>query len=143
MIFYQNWINSLVNVYYKYKNIFFYDLYIFRKIDSTQFMETENVNSGNQPVKKKKKIFLIIGIIILLAVYLLYSNFNRLLSDALMKSFNSSRISDIYELKFEKLNVNLFLGNIRVSNVELLPRIKPLRNYPYINTSFELKTNRN
>jgi len=75
-----------------------------------------------------------------LAGILLYQNFNRLLSQALLRSFNSSIASDVYELKFENLRVNLFDRTIRVFNVTLLPREKPLKDYPYINSSFRLKT---
>ena len=46
-------------------------------------------------------VFLII--IVVVAVFV-YNNFNRLLSDALIKNFNSSIVSDVYELKFEKLS---------------------------------------
>ena len=58
----------------------------------------------------------------------------------MLKSFESNIISDVYELKFEKLSVNLFDGDVRVHNVVLAPREKPLREYPYINSSFVLKT---
>ena len=81
-------------------------------------------------------------LILFIAGIIFYYNFNRLLSHALMKSFNSTGVADIYELKFEKLSVSLLLGNgnIHVYNVELQPRVKPLHNYPYINSSFRLKT---
>ncbi len=105
-------------------------------------MEPETV----APKKKRtiRKILLwIIGIIILFAgissIYL-YSNFNKLVSDALLKSFNSGSVSDVYELKFEKLSVNILLGNIQVHNVELKPREKPLDSYPYINSTLHLRT---
>lgn len=71
---------------------------------------------------------------------MLYNNFNRLLSEALLKSFNTSIVSDVYELKFENLRVNVFEGSIRVFKVTLQPREKPLHDYPYINSSFQLKT---
>ena len=32
------------------------------------------------------------------------------------------------------------MGDVKVYNVELQPREKPLHNYPYINSSFRLKT---
>lgn len=67
-------------------------------------------------------------------------NFNQILADALMRSFNSNVVSDVYELKFEKLRVNIFAGNIRVFNVVLQPRKTPLYPYPYINSSFRLET---
>ena len=67
-------------------------------------------------------------------------NLNRLVSEALIKGFNSNAISDVYELKFEKLRINIFAGNIRVFNVVLQPRQKPLHDYPYINSSFRLET---
>jgi hypothetical protein len=90
------------------------------------------------PIKRTIAISLIVMLSI--AAFLLYKNFNSLLSDALSKSFESSIISDVYELKFEKLKVNPFEGSIEVSDVILQPREKPLHHYPYINSSFVLKT---
>ncbi len=78
--------------------------------------------------------------IILVAGISLYNNFNHLLANALLRTFDSNIISDVYELKFEKLSVNPFEGTIRVFNATLLPREKPLNNYPYINGTFRLKT---
>jgi len=104
------------------------------------------VETDDSAPKKKRHILRTVvissGIILLVAVYLLYSNFNRILSDALMKSFDSSVISEVYELKFENLRVNILKGNIRVYNVSLLPREKPRHDYPYINSSFRLTTER-
>src|SRR6476469_6405411 len=77
-------------------------------------------------------------IIIAVVAVFVYNNFNRLLSRALIKNFNSSIISEVYELKFEKLSVNLLEGDIKVYNVVMQPREKPLHNYPYINSSFRL-----
>ncbi len=94
----------------------------------------------------KKKIWStgrIIAVTLVVVVFgggfLLYQNFNRLLSDALMKTFNTHIISDVYELKFRNLRVNVFEGSIRVMDVAIQPREKPLREYPYINSSFLLK----
>jgi hypothetical protein len=70
---------------------------------------------------------------------LVYQNFNRLLSEALMKTFNTHIISDVYELKFRNLRVDVFEGSIRVMDVAIQPREKPLREYAYINSSFLLK----
>lgn len=69
-------------------------------------------------------------------------NLNRLVSEALIKGFNSNVISDVYELKFEKLRINIFAGSIKVFKVELQPRAVPLHQYSYINSSFNLKTNK-
>src|SRR6185369_17941885 len=102
------------------------------------------MNTDPEKVPKKisvKKIILIsILAIISIAGILLYNNFNRLLSEALLRSFNSSIASDVYELKFENLRVNLFDRTIQVYNATMLPREKPLKEYPYINSSFRLKT---
>jgi hypothetical protein len=49
-------------------------------------------------------------------------------------------MSDVYELKFEKLSVNFLDGDVNVYDVELQPREKPLQNYSYINSAFRLKT---
>ncbi len=99
-----------------------------------------NSTKKKHPVRKTILRVLAVLLIILTAgaVYL-YLNFNKLLSDALRKNFNNSLISDVYELKFEKLSVNFLMGNISVHNVDLQPREKPLNSYPYINSSFHLK----
>src|SRR5689334_14422404 len=104
-------------------------------------METNNPPRRKRSVKRTL-LWIAAGFIIIISIaaFFLYQNFNRLLSNALMKSFNSSSISDIYELRFDKLSVNPFLGNISVYDVELNPRVKPLHNYPYINTWFQLNT---
>jgi hypothetical protein len=105
-------------------------------------MEPETVASKKKrPIRKL--LLWIMGIIFLFvgisSIYL-YSNFNKLVSDAHVNSFNSGSVSDVYELKFEKLSVNILLGNIQVHNVELKPREKPLDSYPYINSSLHLRT---
>src|SRR6478752_4976203 len=96
---------------------------------------------------KRKRPILKIVLISMLAVLsisaiLLYQNVNRLLSEALIKSFNSNIISDVYELKFEKLRIDPFERSLRVYNVSLQPREKPLNDYPYINSTFSLKAER-
>jgi len=90
----------------------------------------------------KRKVFLSLFVILTIVAFLLYNNFNRLLSIALVNSFNTHVISDVYELKFEKLRVNFFEGSIRVFDVTLQPRETPLRSYPYINSSLRLTTER-
>ena len=96
------------------------------------------------PPKRKwpvlRTILISVLLIATLAGMYFYNNFNRLLSEALIKSFNSSLASEVYELKFENLRVNLIDRSIRVFNVTLLPREKPLHEYSYINSSFRLTT---
>ncbi|HLO83334.1 MAG TPA: hypothetical protein VK166_20365 [Chitinophagaceae bacterium] len=104
----------------------------------------ETVGSTKAKSSKTRRIVLwVLAILVTVlgsAALYLYNNYSRLLSDALMKAFDSSLFSDVYELKFEKLGVNLVTGNIQVYNVEIKPREKPLIDYPYINSSFELHT---
>lgn len=102
------------------------------------------MKTDDSPKKRKWSVLRIVlislVIILLAAAYLLYNNFNRLLSDALKKSFDSSILSEVYELSFENLRVNVLEGSIQVYNVSLQPREKPLHYYPYINSSFRLTT---
>ncbi|MEQ1586022.1 MAG: DUF748 domain-containing protein [Cyclobacteriaceae bacterium] len=102
------------------------------------------MNTDTNTPKKKWSVFKIIilssFVFLVIAGVLLYNNLNRLLSESLLKSFNSTVVSDVYELKFENLRVNVFEGTIRVFSVVLQPREKPLRVYPYINSSFRLTT---
>src|SRR4030095_2508676 len=79
-----------------------------------------------------------LSIMIIGGIGLIYLNLNKLLTNALNNGFNSNIISDVYELKFENLNVNIIAGNVGVHNVVMLPREKPLQDYPYINSSFRL-----
>jgi hypothetical protein len=58
-----------------------------------------------------------------------------MLSEALLRNFQSNVISDVYELDFEKLRVNFIQGNISVYSIVLKPRKTPLKIYPEINSS--------
>jgi hypothetical protein len=101
----------------------------------------QNKTSGKHSHKRiLLSVFVGIVTIFIISGIFIYKNFNRLLSEALMKSFNSSIVSDVYDLEFSDLSVNFSLGNIRVKNVEILPKKVPLKNYPYINSSLELRT---
>ena len=107
-------------------------------------MTTETTGTRKKRSVKKVILWIVAVILVILTVsgVFLYFNLNRLLSSALNKSFNSSTISDVYELKFERLSVNFLSGNISVRNVLLQPREKPLHNYSYINSSFQLKADK-
>lgn len=89
---------------------------------------------------RKQIVLLVLSVFLVGASFLLYANFNRLLGSALRNTFESHVISDVYELRFKNLRVNLLEGSIRVNDVVLQPRETPLREYPYINSSFTLKT---
>lgn len=105
-------------------------------------METE-YSSKKRKHPVKKVLLWVLAILIVVSsgttIYIM-RNFNQILADALMKSFNSNVVSDVYELKFEKLRVNVFSGNVKVLNVTFLPREKPLYPYPYINSTIHLTT---
>jgi len=103
------------------------------------------MNAHSNPFRRRwsvKRIILLSIIVVLgLTAWMTYARFNRLLSNALQQSYSSLLLSNVYELKFEDLHVNFLEGSIRVGNVSLEPRKVPLVNYPYINSSFRLKTN--
>jgi hypothetical protein len=98
--------------------------------------------------KKKsslKIILWVIGGIILISVvglFYIYSNLNRLLTNSLNNGFNSNIISDIYELHFDNLDVNIMTGSVKVFNVKIHPREKPVNEYAYINSTFVLVANK-
>ncbi len=99
---------------------------------------------SNATIKKSKRpVFRIVALsfvgLITIAGIILYHNLNRLLSDSLIKSFNSTLVADVYELKFEKLWVNVFEGSIYMRNASMQPREEPLHHYPYINSSFRFQ----
>ena len=101
-----------------------------------------NADSNIQKKKwSKTRIILIsITLVLIAAGTFFYFNFNKLLSVALKKAFESSLVSEVYELKFENLRVNPIEGSISVFEVALQPWEKPLHSYSYINSSFILKT---
>ncbi|HEY5966553.1 MAG TPA: hypothetical protein VIU35_01185, partial [Chitinophagaceae bacterium] len=88
------------------------------------------------------RITVVFFLLLIAGLVFLYYNLNRLLTNALTKSFHSNIISDVYELKFEKLSVNLLAGNVSVYNVEMNQLEDSLNNYPYINSSLRLKTHK-
>lgn len=89
-----------------------------------------------------RKIFFwsLAGVLLLIigSVYYVYSNLNVLLTDALNNGFNNNIISDVYDLKFEGLDVNIMTGSVKVFNVKMDPKEKPENDYPYINSRFHL-----
>src|SRR6478736_4745552 len=98
---------------------------------------------SNAPKKTwsvKRTVFLAIVAILAIGAVLLYNNLNRLLSNALLQSFEKNIISDVYELKFDNLTVNPFERTLRIVNVTFQPRAKPRKEYPYINSSIRLTT---
>ncbi len=105
-------------------------------------MDPEQNKASGKYSRRSVLLWIVLGIFIVFIVssIFIYENFNRLLSEALIKSFNSSIVSDVYDLKFNDLSVNFAFGNIRVKNVEILPKKKPLKSYPYINSFLELRT---
>jgi len=105
-------------------------------------MEAERFNTRKTRPKRKVLIWILAILFTIMGIttYYVSRHFNQLLADALVKSFESNIISDVYELKFDKLKVNFFQGNIQVLNVVLQPREKQSGEYPYINSSFRLTT---
>jgi len=102
-------------------------------------MKSEHKKSNNSHHIRKIILWSGFTVVVCFSVYAFWS-FNQILANALLRSFNSNAISDVYELKFEKLRINIVQGNITVKNVVIQQRQKPLYNYPYINSSFRLTT---
>lgn len=91
---------------------------------------------------KKRLIWVSLFGILSIAILFFYINFNRILSDALKKAFESTLMAEVYELQFENLRVNPLVGTISVMEVTLQPRAFPKKNYPYINSLLHMKTKR-
>ena len=88
------------------------------------------------------RILAVFFILLIAGGVFIYINLGKLLTNALNKGFNANVISDVYELKFEKLSVNLLTGTVKVFNVKLQRLEKPLQDYPYINSSFRLSADK-
>ena len=97
----------------------------------------------NKISRKVLRLIILAVIVILTAVsFYFYANFNRLISVAIMRSFNSNVISDVYDLSFDRLNINIFTKEVKIRHVVIAPKEIPMQPYPYINSSFVLKTSR-
>jgi hypothetical protein len=97
----------------------------------------------DKPKKRYKRAKIYIGIFLLfvaIALFLLHRNFNFLVTQALKENYERSILSEVYELKFENLNVNLAAGTIKVNNVSFIPRVNSQTRYPYINSTIQLST---
>lgn len=88
---------------------------------------------------KTKYVFLLSLLLLLVAATtFVYVNLNRLVSEALIKTYHSKLISEVYELQFEKLRVNLFEQSIQVIKVKFFP--KAGHHHTYINSTIKLET---
>lgn len=81
-------------------------------------------------------------LIICIAVILLLHNLNTVLSQALMLSYNNSSLSEVYDLQFEDLSVNVFSGNITVHDVKFSRKEELPEQYAYINSTIILTTDK-
>ena len=95
-------------------------------------------------ISRKVLRMVVLGGFLVLSVlsFYVYKNFNRLISEAIMRSFNANVISDVYELSFDHLSINIATGEVKIRNVVIAPKKVPLQVYPYINSSFVLQTKR-
>lgn len=107
-------------------------------------VEVNKNNTNTNPFSRKLLRIFVLTVILILSIlsYYFYKNFNRMISEAITRSFNSNVISDVYDLSFEQLNINMITGNLKIRNVVIRPKEIPLQSYPYINSSFILKTRR-
>ena len=105
-------------------------------------MQPDQSKGAPKPWYKKKIVWIpsLILIILIIIGFIAYMNLSRIVGQALQKSFDNGIASDVYELKFENLSINLIQGNISVEDVVMQPREKPEKNYPYINSKFTLTT---
>ncbi len=105
---------------------------------------------AEKKIRKKKWTLKQVALYLLLLLFIAfsivsiyaYNNFNKIITEAVYSNFNSNIISNVYELKFKKLRLSILNGTIKITNVILQPREKPLLDYPYINSSFSLKTSK-
>ena len=95
-------------------------------------------------ISRKILKLIVLAVIVILTImsFYIYRNFNVLVSNAIMRSFNTNVISDVYDLNFDHLNINIVTGEVEINNVVIAPKKTPVQSYPYINSSFILTTRR-
>jgi len=95
-------------------------------------------------LSRKVLLMVVLAAVVILSAgaFYVYKNFNRLISEAILRSFNSNVISDVYDLSFDHLSINIVSGEVKIRNVVIGPKKVPLQPYPYINSSFFLLTRR-
>ena len=67
-------------------------------------------------------------------------SFRRLLTEALYTRFEKTLAAEVYQLKFQNLEVNPLTRNITIANVEIFPRDTSQHQYSYINSRLHLTT---
>jgi len=89
-------------------------------------------------LSRKVLLMVVLAAVVILSAgaFYVYKNFNRLISEAILRSFNSNVISDVYDLSFDHLSINIVSGEVKIRNVVIAPKKVPLQPYPYINSSF-------
>lgn len=97
-------------------------------------------NASLKKISAKKIILFTLVLVILTTGFIFYTNFNSMLSKALQNAFESSTAAEVYDLKFDNLQVNPISGTIRVFDVKLQPKENPSTPYTYINSTIRLET---
>ena len=94
----------------------------------------------NWKLSTGRKIALSLFVVITAIVVTLYVRFNNIVSRAVMSAFDSNIVSNVYDLQFDRLRVNIFGGDVSVINVIFQQKDSTsLKEYPYINSSLRLQ----
>ena len=92
---------------------------------------------------KRKRIItgLLITLFVLLTSSLLYLNynFNHLIASKIRSLYNQSEAANYYNLRFDKLRVNVISQNIRIYNVHLEPKTKEHKAFFTENGSIDIQ----
>jgi hypothetical protein len=91
----------------------------------------------------KRRLLIALSFLLMIVVAIvLFASFSLrgLLTDALYARFEKTLAAEVYELKFQNLEVNPMTGHIIVVNAVIYPRDIPRKKYAYINSRFHLTT---
>ncbi len=100
-----------------------------------------NTDKPKRRIAHGKFLLGLLVVTFIVVAFLVYRNINLIITRALKENFEASIISEVYELKFENVRVNLAEGFIKVNDVSIRPKENPENEYPYINSTITLTTN--
>jgi hypothetical protein len=101
-------------------------------------MRSKKTGKSKSLSRRRKRIILIAVFTVISAIAIfITTNLNTLLSEKIMEIYNRSEVHKYYSLKFDKLRVNIFTGNVNIADVELSPVLQ--NNYDWFEKHGSIK----
>jgi hypothetical protein len=101
-------------------------------------MRSKKTGKSKSLSRRRNRIIAISVFTVISAIAIfITTNLNTLLSEKIMEIYNRSEVHKYYSLKFDKLRVNIFTGNVNIADVELSPVLQ--NNYDWFEKHGSIK----